>query len=81
MEIDNLGLEYMDRTILKTIIEKFNGGPVGIQSLASYINEDVGTIEEVYEPFLSQIGLIKRTPNGRKVTKKAYEHLKKGRKY
>jgi Holliday junction DNA helicase RuvB len=77
MEIDNLGLENMDRFILKTIIEKFNGGPVGIQSLALSINEDIGTIEEVYEPFLSQIGLIKRTPSGRIATKKAYKHLEK----
>ncbi len=76
MEIDELGLEEMDRTLLETIIERFNGGPVGIQSLAASLNEDPGTVEEVYEPFLIQIGLLKRTPTGRVATKKAYNHLK-----
>lgn len=75
MEIDSLGLEETDRRLLKTIIEKFNGGPVGIRSLAAALSEEVGTIEEVYEPFLLQIGLLKRSSNGRVATRDAYKHL------
>ncbi len=75
MEVDRLGLEETDRQLLKIIIDKFNGGPVGIRSLAAALNEEAGTIEEVYEPFLIQIGLLKRTPNGRVVTRDAYRHL------
>jgi Holliday junction DNA helicase RuvB len=75
MEIDNLGLEETDRRLLKIIIEKFNGGPVGVRSLAASLNEEVGTVEEVYEPFLIQIGLLKRTPSGRVATSTAYKHL------
>ncbi|KXB08221.1 ATP-dependent DNA helicase RuvB [candidate division MSBL1 archaeon SCGC-AAA382N08] len=75
MEIDSLGLEETDRRLLKTIIEKFNGGPVGIRSLAAALSEEVGTIEEVYEPFLLQIGLLKRSSNGRVVTRDSYKHL------
>jgi holliday junction DNA helicase RuvB len=75
MEIDNLGLEETDRRLLKIIIEKFNGGPVGARSLAASLNEEVGTVEEVYEPFLIQMGLLKRTPSGRVATSTAYKHL------
>jgi len=76
MEIDKIGLEETDRQLLKIIIDNFNGGPVGIQSLAAALNEERGTIEDVYEPFLMQIGFLKRTPNGRVATREAYKHLK-----
>ncbi len=75
LDIDQIGLEPMDRKILELIIEKFNGGPVGIQSIAAASSEDEDTIEEVYEPYLMQLGLIERTPRGRVATQKAYEHL------
>lgn len=75
LEVDELGLEEVDRYLLHTIIEKFNGGPVGIKSIAASLNEDVGIIEEVYEPFLIRLGLLKRTKSGRVVTDKAYEHI------
>jgi len=76
MEIDELGLEPQDRKILKTIIEKFSGGPVGIQALAAAVGEDQNNILEVYEPYLLQLGLIDRTPQGRIITKKTRNHLK-----
>lgn len=75
LEIDGLGLEPMDRKILETIIQKFSGGPVGISSLAAATSEEEGTIEEVYEPYLMQLGFIERTPRGRVTTERAYEHL------
>lgn len=75
LEIDELGLDHVDRDMLKTIISKFNGGPVGLETLAAAIGEDKDTIEDVYEPFLMQIGYLSRTPRGRMVTKLAYEHL------
>jgi Holliday junction DNA helicase RuvB len=75
MEIDHLGLDNMDRKILRTIIEKFDGGPVGIDTLATAISEEKDTIEDVYEPFLIQKGYINRTPRGRVATKLAYEYL------
>jgi holliday junction DNA helicase RuvB len=75
MEIDHLGLDNMDRKILRTIIEKFGGGPVGIDTLATAISEEKDTIEDVYEPFLIQKGYINRTPRGRVATKLAYEYL------
>ena len=65
----------IDRKILDVIINKFNGGPVGLETLAAALNEDAETIEDVYEPYLIQIGYIKRTPRGRVVTLGAYEHL------
>lgn len=71
----NGGLDAMDRLILLTIIDKFSGGPVGVDTLSSAINEEKGTIEDVYEPFLIQSGHIDRTPRGRVATKLAYEHL------
>lgn len=75
MEIDELGLEPTDRCILETIIKKFNGGPVGIQTIAAATSEEVETIEDVYEPFLIQLGFLTRTPRGRMVTEHGYKHL------
>lgn len=75
MEIDELGLEPTDRHILETIIKKFNGGPVGIQTIAAATSEEIETIEDVYEPFLIQLGFLTRTPRGRMATNLAYEHL------
>lgn len=79
LNVDEYGLDEMDNRILLTIIDKFKGGPVGITTIATAVGEETGTIEEVYEPFLIQEGFIKRTPRGREVTAKAYEHL--GRKH
>jgi len=76
MEIDELGLEPQDRRILKTIIEKFNSGPVGLQALAAATGEEQNNILEVYEPYLLQLGLLSRTAKGRMATEKAYKHLK-----
>lgn len=73
--VDKLGLDDTDRKILKTIIEKFNGGPVGLNTLAASVAEDIATLEEVYEPFLLRLGLIDRTPRGRAATDHAYKHL------
>src|ERR1041384_459226 len=75
LNVDEHGLDEMDNRILLTIIEKFKGGPVGITTIATAVGEETGTLEEVYEPFLIQEGFIKRTPRGREVTAKAYEHL------
>ena len=75
LKVDGIGLDETDYHLLKSIIEKFNGGPVGIEAISSSIGEEQTTIEDVYEPYLLQIGLIKRTSRGRVVTKKAYEHL------
>ena len=75
LKVDSLGLDETDYHLLKSIIEKFNGGPVGIEAIASSIGEEQTTIEDVYEPYLLQIGLLKRTSRGRMVTEKAYEHL------
>ena len=75
LKVDKLGLDATDYNLLKAIIEKFNGGPVGIEAIASSIGEEQSTIEDVYEPYLLQNGFIKRTPRGRIVTEKAYEHL------
>ncbi|MDP3974931.1 MAG: Holliday junction branch migration DNA helicase RuvB [Candidatus Jorgensenbacteria bacterium] len=74
-EIDPLGLEEADRELLRILITKWNGGPVGVKALASAMNEDPGTIEDVYEPFLMKIGFLHRTPAGRVATKDAYTHL------
>jgi len=79
LEIDEYGLDKVDRTILSTIIDKFSGGPVGVQTLAASINEDTETISEVYEPYLMQLGFLERTSKGRKTTLKSREHLKKSR--
>lgn len=75
MEVDKLGLDNIDRGILMTMIHKFNGGPVGLETIAAAIGEDSGTIEEVYEPYLIQNGLLNRTPRGRVVTDSAYRHF------
>jgi Holliday junction DNA helicase RuvB len=77
LNIDKYGLDEMDNKILSTIIDKFNGGPVGLSTISTAVGEDAGTIEEVYEPFLIKEGFIKRTPRGREVTSLAYEHLDK----
>ncbi|HYX05646.1 MAG TPA: Holliday junction branch migration DNA helicase RuvB [Bacteroidales bacterium] len=77
LNIDKYGLDEMDNKILSTIIDKFNGGPVGVTTISTAVGEDAGTIEEVYEPFLIKEGFIKRTPRGREVTALAYEHLGK----
>lgn len=75
LKVDSLGLDDTDYNLLKSIIEKFNGGPVGIEAIASSIGEEQTTIEDVYEPYLLQTGLLKRTTRGRMVTEKAYQHL------
>ncbi len=75
MEIDELGLDETDRNLLRALIEKFNGGPAGLDTLAATVNEDVNTIEDVYEPYLLQLGFIARTPRGRVCLKGGYEHM------
>ena len=75
--IDKFGLDSMDRTILETLIDKFNGGPVGLNSLAVAVSEDISTIEDVYEPFLIKEGFIQRTNRGRIAQEKSYSHLGK----
>jgi Holliday junction DNA helicase RuvB len=77
LNVDEYGLDDMDNKILQTIIEKFKGGPVGITTIATAVGEEAGTLEEVYEPFLIQEGFLQRTPRGREVTGKAYQHLGK----
>lgn len=79
LNIDQSGLDEMDNKILNTIIDKFQGGPVGLNTIATAVGEEAGTIEEVYEPFLIKEGYLKRTPRGREVTRIAYEHLGKYR--
>ena len=75
LDVDKMGLDHIDRNILMTMIEKFSGGPVGLDTLAAAIGEDSGTIEDVYEPYLIKNGFINRTPRGRVVTDYAYKHL------
>ena len=75
MDVDKLGLDHIDRNMLLTMINKFDGGPVGLDTLAAAIGEDAGTIEDVYEPYLIKNGFINRTPRGRVVTELAYHHL------
>lgn len=75
LDIDELGLDEMDRKILSSIIERYNGGPVGLKTIAISVGEETDTLEDYYEPFLVQIGLLKRTPRGRMVTAHAYKHL------
>ena len=76
LKVDDMGLDEVDISLLKSIIYKFNGGPVGIDALSASIGEEVSTIEDVYEPYLLQMGFLKRTSRGRIVTKSAYDHLK-----
>ena len=73
--VDLIGLDEIDHKVLHTIIEKFNGGPVGLDTIAASISEEADTITDVYEPFLMQLGFLERTPRGRMATKLAYEHL------
>jgi len=75
LEVDEHGLDKMDRHIMLTIIEKFDGGPIGLNSLSAAVSEEKDTIEDVYEPFLIQKGFMKRTPQGRIATKRAYQHF------
>ena len=75
LEVDQLGLDDLDRKILTALIEKYNGGPVGINTLAAAISEEPDTVEDVYEPYLLQLGFLQRTPRGRVATRRAYEHL------
>ena len=75
LDVDKYGLDHIDRNILYTMIEKFQGGPVGLETLAASIGEDAGTLEDVYEPYLLKNGFIQRTPRGRVVTDFAYSHL------
>lgn len=75
LAVDDLGLDRVDRAILRAIIEKFKGGPVGLETISAALGEDSGTIEDVYEPYLLQQGLIQRTPRGRQATDRAYQHL------
>jgi Holliday junction DNA helicase RuvB len=78
LEVDRFGLDEVDRRILGTILEKFHGGPVGLATLAAAVGEDGETLEEIYEPYLIQIGFLDRTPRGRRVTRAASEHLRRG---
>ncbi len=73
--MDALGLDARDRLIMQTVIERFAGGPVGLETLATALSEDPETLEEVHEPFLIQLGLLKRTPRGRQATERAYAHF------
>ncbi len=75
LEVDRMGLDHIDRNILLTMIDKFKGGPVGLDTLAAAIGEDAGTLEDVYEPYLLKSGFLNRTPRGRVVTDMAYHHL------
>ncbi|HLZ07339.1 MAG TPA: Holliday junction DNA helicase RuvB C-terminal domain-containing protein, partial [Chloroflexota bacterium] len=75
LEVDDLGLDDVDRKVLRTIVEKFDGGPVGLDTIAAAISEEPDTIMDVYEPFLLQLGFIDRTPRGRVATRRAYAHL------
>jgi Holliday junction DNA helicase RuvB len=75
LDIDALGLDDVDHKILRSIIEKFRGGPVGIDTIAASISEEADTIEDVYEPYLLQLGFLNRTPRGREATQRAYQHL------
>ena len=75
LEIDELGLDNIDIRLLTSMMDKFGGGPVGLDTIAATINEDSNTIEDVYEPYLLQLGFIQRSPRGRILTTKAYEHL------
>ncbi|MDV2687279.1 Holliday junction DNA helicase RuvB C-terminal domain-containing protein, partial [Alkalihalophilus lindianensis] len=75
LQVDRLGLDHIDHKLLKGIIEKFRGGPVGLDTIAASIGEEAETIEDVYEPYLLQIGFLQRTPRGRMVTAAVYHHF------
>jgi Holliday junction DNA helicase RuvB len=74
--VDRFGLDEVDRRILSAVLDKFDGGPVGLGTLAAAVGEDPGTIEDIYEPYLLQIGFLDRTPRGRRTTRRAREHLR-----
>ena len=76
MDVDTYGFDEIDRKLMLTILEKYNGGPVGVGSLAAAISEDEDSIEDIYEPYLIQIGFLDRTPRGRMATRKAFEHFR-----
>ncbi len=76
LQVDRFGLDEVDRRILAAVLDKFDGGPVGLGTLAAAVGEDPGTIEDIYEPYLLQIGFLDRTPRGRRVTRRAREHLR-----
>ena len=76
MDVDKMGLDHVDRNLLLTMINKFDGGPVGLDTIAAAIGEDAGTIEDVYEPYLLKTGLMIRTPKGRAITEMGREHMK-----
>ena len=78
LDVDTVGLDLLDRKILLTLIEKFDGGPVGLKTLSAAVNEEKDTLEDVYEPYLIQQGYLEVTPRGRQATNKAYEHFHKG---
>ena len=75
LEVDQFGLAETDRRILLAILDKFDGGPVGLNTLAAVVGEDRGTLEEIYEPYLLQIGFLDRTPQGRRITRRAKDHI------
>ena len=77
LEVDELGLDNSDKRVLETLIDKFDGGPVGLETLAAALNEDADTVMDVYEPYLIQLGFLERTPRGRVATRRAYEHLRR----
>jgi Holliday junction DNA helicase RuvB len=76
MDVDELGLDEIDRKVLMTIVDKFGGGPVGLDTIAAAVSEEADTIMDVYEPYLLQLGFLDRTPRGRTVTRRGYEHLR-----
>ncbi len=78
LQVDRFGLDHLDRRILSTVLDKFGGGPVGLATLAAAVGEDAGTIEDIYEPYLLQIGFLDRTPRGRRTTQRARDHLQGG---
>ena len=75
LEVDSLGLDMVDHQVLRAIVEKFGGGPVGLETISAAISEDADTVMDVYEPYLLQLGFLERTPRGRVATRLAYEHL------
>jgi Holliday junction DNA helicase RuvB len=81
LDVDNFGLDDMDARILRTIIEKFDGGPVGVNTIAASISEEADTIEEVYEPYLIQLGFLHRSPRGRIATERAFDYFHVPRRY
>src|SRR6185436_7878260 len=79
LEVDRFGLDEIDQKIMMTVLEKYSGGPVGVNTIAASIDEEADTIEEVYEPYLMQLGFLDRTPRGRMATERAFEYFKVAR--